>query len=394
MNKIIEDGKKYLMSNYSPFDIVIEKGDGAKLYDKNGKEYIDFTAGVAVNSLGYADKDFVGTIVEQSMKLQHCSNLYWNQPSIELAKKLVENTGLSNVFYCNSGAEAVEGAVKIARKYGVEKKGQDSYEIIAMKNSFHGRTMGSLSVTIQPKYQGGFGPMLDGVKACGFNDIEDFKSLVTKKTCAVIMEVIQGEGGIKPAKLEFLKEVEKICTQKDILMIIDEVQSGIGRSGKLFAYQHYGIKPDLVAVAKGLGGGLPIGCVISGQKASGVFTPSSHGSTFGGNPIACSVGMLIIDRLLKKGLMEEVEEKSAFLLEKLEKVKESTGKIREIRGIGLMIGIEVGEDVKKIVSSCMEKGLLVVGAGSDTIRIVPPLVIGKDEISAGIEILEEVLTEG
>lgn len=384
--------KKYLMESYSRFDVVFEKGLGTKVYDVNGKEYLDFVAGVAVNCLGHCHPSIIKAIDKQSKKLIHVSNLYWTPTQTKLAKELVFLSNHDTVFFCNSGTEATETAIKIARKYGKLKGTVEKYEIITMKNSFHGRTMGSLTVTGQSKYQKDFSPLIGGVKNVSFNDITDLQNSISEKTCAVIIEPIQGEGGIISADKEFLLEAKKLCEKNDALLIFDEVQCGIGRTGDLFAYKSFGVVPDIVCLAKGLGGGFPIGAVLANKKAS-VFKPGDHGCTFGGNPLGCAVSLAVLKELIENNIIYGVKDKEKIFKEEIEKLMTKYRFIKKIDGKGLMLGIQLDIEAKKVVNKAFDKGLLIIGAGNNVVRIVPPLNITTDEINKGLEILEEVFEE-
>ncbi|WP_127836950.1 aspartate aminotransferase family protein [Clostridium prolinivorans] len=384
--------KNSLMNTYERFDVIFEKGIGSRLYDVNGKEYIDFVSGVAVNCLGHSHPAIINAITEQSKKVIHISNYYWNTKHIELANKLIENCDHSKVFFCNSGTEAVEGALKAARKYGKLKGKEDKNIILYMTNSFHGRSMGALSVTGQSKYQKNFMPLIGGVKEVEFNNIEDLKRNFNENVCGVIIEPIQGEGGIIEASSEFLKEAREQCDKYDALLIFDEIQCGMGRLGSLFAYKKFGVIPDIITIAKALGGGFPIGAFIVNEKAEGTLVPGDHGSTFGGNPLACSVGCAILNELVDGGIIESVDEKSKYLKEKLLTLQNKYGVIKEIRGIGLLIGIKV-DDPKSFMKACFNKGLLVITAGKDIIRLLPPLNVEKEDMDAALNILEGIMQE-
>ncbi len=384
--------KDNIMNTYGRFDVVFEKGVGSRVFDMNGKEYIDFASGVAVNCLGHCHPAIINAITEQSNKLIHISNYYWNTPNILLAEKLINNSDHNKVFFCNSGTEATEVALKVARKYG-RLKGNDSKNIILyMSNSFHGRTMGALSVTGQPRYQKDFLPLISGVKQIEFNDIKDLKDNFYEDVCGVIIEPIQGEGGINAATTEFLKEARKLCDKYDSLLIFDEIQCGIGRLGSLFAYKKFGVIPDVISIAKALGGGFPIGACITNERASAALVPGDHGSTFGGNPLGCAVALAILNQLVDGGVIASVEEKSAYLKSKLLELKERYGIIDEVRGMGLLMGIKI-KDAKAFVNLCFVEGLLLVTAGADVVRILPPLNVSKEDIDAAINILEVVMSE-
>lgn len=393
-DKYIELGKEVIMNTYNTFPIVIERGEGCYIWDVEGKKYLDFVSGIAVNCLGYNDKDYIKNLMDQARKIQHCSNLYWNLPAIELGKKLIENSCFDKVFFCNSGTEAVEAALKLSRKYGKKKHGEHCYEIITMKNSFHGRTFGAVTATGQNKYQIGLGPLLPGIKYVNYNDFDALKNTVSDSTCAIVIEPIQGEGGICPAEKEFLQKVRNLCDELDIVLVFDEVQSGIGRVGKLFAYELYNIEPDVICLAKGLGGGFPIGAMMAVEEKANAFKPGDHASTFGGNPLACTAGITVFNKLLDAGLLEYVDKVGEYLKLKLEGLAEKFDCIKEVRGHGLMQGIEIEISTKEIILKCMEKGLLLVGAGKNVIRFVPPLNIEYKEIDEAIKILDEVLVEG
>lgn len=385
--------KSNIMNTYGRFDVIFEKGKGARIFDSNGKEYIDFVSGVAVNCLGHSNDKIVNTIKTQAEKLMHISNYYWNQNAMDLAGKLCENTDHQKVFFCNSGTESIETALKLSRKYGRTVGTDEKSEIIYMDNSFHGRTMGSLSVTGQPKYQKQFKPLIGNVKSVKFNDMEDIKSAISDNTCAVIVEPIQGEGGIVCAEKEYLQLLRDLCDKYNALLIFDEVQCGVGRSGKLFAYQKYGVVPDVICMAKALGGGFPIGAVLAKEKAASAFVPGDHGNTFGGNPMGTAIGLCILNELIDGKIIDSVDEKGAYIKSKLVKLQEKYNCIKEIRGMGLLVGIQVNADIKMIINKCFEKGLLLITAGADVVRILPPLNVDKKDIDDAIEILEEVFKE-
>jgi acetylornithine/N-succinyldiaminopimelate aminotransferase len=387
----IERGKKVIMNTYSQFPIVLEKGNGVYLWDNNGKMYLDFVAGIAVNALGYNNSDYIEEISTQLTKLHHCSNLYWMIPTIELSEILIQNSCFDKAFYFNSGAEAVEAAIKLSKKYGKDVHGDSCYEIIAMKNSFHGRTMATISATGQLKYQKWFNPLLPGFSFVELNDYNELEQAVNENTCAIIIEPIQGEGGIHPAEKIFLEKVRMLCDKKDIVLIFDEVQCGIGRTGKLFAYQLFDIKPDVISLAKGLGGGFPIGAMLAVQNKANALQPGNHASTFGGNPLACTAGKLVLKKLLNEGVLKNVQKQGVYLKEKLIELKEKYQIITDVRGYGLMLGMELKCPVEGIITQCMEKGLLLLGAGENVIRFVPPLIIKERDIDNCIAILNEVL---
>lgn len=386
---VMDNANKYVMNTYGRFPLVISHGEGVYVYDENGKKYIDMCAGIAVNALGYGHKKLTDALKAQVEKLIHISNYYYTEPLVNASKMLVENSEFDKVFFCNSGAEANEAAIKLAKKYG-KLKNEDKIELISMKQSFHGRTCGALTATGQEKYQKNFLPLLPGTKYANYNDIESLKAVISEKTCGVILEVIQGESGIIPAQVEYLKQVEALCHQYDALLIIDEVQSGMGRTGKLFAYENFGIHPDVVSTAKGLGGGVPIGAMLCKDEVA-VFVPGDHASTFGGNPMVTTAVGVVMDELVNNGLLAHVQEVGAYLTEKLNKLKEEVDCITDVRGIGLMQGVEITKVPKDIVSKCMEKGMLIASAGTNVIRFVPPLIVTKEELDQAVAILKEAL---
>ena len=385
--------KGNIMNTYGRFDVIFEKGKGARLFDDKGKEYIDFVSGVAVNCLGHANDKIVNTIKNQAEKLMHISNYYWNQNAMDLAEKLCENTDHQKVFFCNSGTESIETALKLSRKYGRMVGTDEKSEIIYMDNSFHGRTMGSLSVTGQPKYQKQFKPLIGNVKSVQFNDMEEIKCAINDNTCAVIVEPIQGEGGIICAHKEYLQLLRDLCDKHNALLVFDEVQCGIGRSGKLFAYQKFGVVPDVICMAKALGGGFPIGAVLAKEKAASAFVPGDHGNTFGGNPMGTAIGLCILNELIDGKVIDSVDEKGEYIKSKLVKLQEKYNCIKEIRGMGLLIGMQLSIDIKSVINKCFEKGLLLITAGADVVRILPPLNVEKKDIDDAFEILEEVFKE-
>lgn len=387
--KTAELGEKYVMKTYSRFPLAFEKGEGMYVYDENGKKYLDFVAGIAVNSLGHNHPKLVKAITEQASKLIHISNLYYTKPQCTLAKKLVENGSLDKVFFCNSGAEAIESALKLARKYG-SKTGRQ--EIITMHQSFHGRTFGAVTATGQDHYHEGFGDMLPNIKYATFNDFESVKNTVTENTVAILMEPVQGEGGIIPAKKEFLEQVRSLCDERDILLMFDEVQCGVGRLGTLFAYQTFGVVPDVMSTAKGIAGGVPCGLMMAKEKAAEAFVPGDHASTFGGNPLATAAGNVVVDELLG-GLLDNVKKQGVYLREKLEEMAEKHKNIvKDVRGIGLMQGIELTEPAGEYIAKAIDMGLLLVGAGKFIIRFVPSLIVSKEDIDNAMEILDKALS--
>ena len=383
---------KYIMNTYGRFDTEITRGKGVYVYDENNKEYLDFTAGIAVNSLGYKDKDCINAVIEQLNKFNHCSNLYYSRPQAEVAEILVENSCFEKVFFCNSGAEANETMIKISKKFG-KTKGENCSKIITMKNSFHGRTSGALTATGQLKYQKSFTPLLPDFEYAEFNNLESVKALIDDNTCAIIVEPVQGEGGLYPAEKEFLVGLRKLCDEKNILLGFDEVQCGVGRLGTLFAYQTFEVEPDMAAMAKGLANGLPIGACAAKGKAASILVPGDHASTFGGNPISCASAKVVLEKLLNGGVLQNVKDTGEYLKLKLNELKEQYPIIKDVRGVGLMAGIELTIEAKEIMTKAMEKGLLIIGAGSNVIRFVPPLIISRNDTDKMISILESAHDE-
>ncbi len=382
-----EQGEKVVMHTYNRFPIALEKGDGMYVYDENGKKYLDFVAGIAVNSLGHNHKKLVETIAKQAQTLIHCSNLYWTKPQVSLATKLVENSDFDKIFFCNSGAESIEAGLKIARRYG---SATGRSEVITMKNSFHGRTFGAVTATGQPHYQENFGELLPGIKYAEYNNFESLLETVSDKTCAVLLEPVQGEGGIHPADVEYLKKVRKLCDDRDMVLLFDEVQCGVGRLGTLFAYQTFGVVPDAVCTAKGIAGGVPMGLMAAKQKLADCFKAGDHASTFGGNPLASAAGNVVVDELLG-GLLDNVKTNGAYLTEKLNELKDKYDVITDVRGIGFMQGIELSIPVADVVRQTIENGLLLVNAGKNVIRFVPSLIATKEDIDEAMKILDGVL---
>jgi len=386
----IKRGKQVLLNAYSSFPVVLEKGNGCYLEDIEGKKYLDFMAGVAVNSLGHHNVDYIQAIQTQLDTLGHCSNLYWNKPAIELAEILTEQSGMAKAFFCNSGTEAMETTIKLARKFG---KNNGRSEIITIEGSFHGRTYGALSATAQKKYHAGFEPMLPGFTNVPLNDFAAMQNAIDQQTCAIIVEPIQGEGGIHVADKKYLEQLRDLCTEKQIMLILDEVQCGMGRTGQLFAYQDMGITPDVVALAKGLGGGFPIGAVLVAENMADIFKPGDHGCTFGGNPLACSAAIAVLHTLLKPEMMPHVIKMAKELHNGLLSLQQKHKQIIDVRGKGLMQAIELTEPSRPIIELCLKDGLLLAGAGQNSIRFVPPLIINEQEIQAGLNIIDLVLSE-
>lgn len=384
--------KDNILNTYARFDINAVEGKGCILRDDKGREYLDFVSGVAVNCLGHCSPVITKALQEQSCKLIHVSNLYWNEKQLALAEKLCKAGDFAGVFFCNSGTEAVEAALKFARKYGKQKGGISKHQIVYMKNSFHGRTLGSLSVTGQEKYQKDFMPLIPGAKSIEFNNSEELEMKMSADVCAVIIEPIQGEGGIIPAQVPFLKKAYELCEKYDALLIYDEVQCGIGRLGSIFAFESFGVKPDMVCMAKGLGGGFPIGAVTASSRVAETIAYGDHGSTFGGNPLACAVALAILDELLENGVLDNVCNMGAYLQKKLMDLKEKHASIVGIHGMGLLVGLKLSIDTKKFINECINSGLLLVGAGADVVRLLPPLNIEPEYLDRAVGIIDEVLS--
>ena len=391
--QIIETAEEKLIHTYNRYQIVLDKGDGVRLYDTDGKEYLDFGAGIAVFALGYNNKEYNDALKAQIDKLIHTSNYFYNEPAVEAATALTKASGMDRVFFTNSGTEAIEGAVKLAKKYYYVKNGKADAEIIAMQHSFHGRSMGALAVTGNKHYQEAFGPMIPGIKFAQYNDLNSVKELVNDKTCAIIFETVQGEGGIYPAQKEFLEGLRALCDEKDIILIFDEIQCGMGRCGSLFAHDLYGVKPDVLTLAKALGCGVPVGAFVVGEKADGALVPGDHGTTYGGNPFAAAAINAVFDQFEKLQVPEHAKEIGAYLWDKLEELKERYDCITGHRGIALMQGLEFDADhpVGDIVKKALEKGLIIISAGNNVIRFVPPLVIEKEHVDEMISILEDCI---
>ena len=390
-NAYMERAENVILHTYNRFPVVLEKGDGVRLYDVDGKEYLDFAAGIAVFAMGYNNQAYNQALKDQIDKVIHTSNLFYNVPMVEAAEKLTKASGLDKAFFTNSGTEAIEGAIKVARKYAWLKDKNTDHEIIAMRHSFHGRSLGALSVTGNTHYQEPFKPLIGGIKFADFNDLESVKSQITEKTCAVIMETVQGEGGIYPAEPEFLKGVRALCDEHDILLILDEIQCGMGRTGCMFAFQDYGVEPDMMTTAKALGCGVPVGAFVLNQKtAEKSLVPGDHGTTYGGNPFACAAVSKVFDLFESEKILEHVKKVSAYLEEKLDALVQKYDFLTARRGKGLMQGIVVtGRPVGEIVSKAIENGLMVISAGSDVLRLVPPLVITERDVDEMIEKLEK-----
>lgn len=391
--EITAEGQKYVMNTYGRLPLALVKGQGAYVFDADGKEYLDFVAGIAVNSVGHCHPRVVEAVKKQAETLFHCSNLYWIEPQVELAKVLVKNSVFDKVFFCNSGGEANEGAIKLARKYARKHWGQDKYEIITMKQSFHGRTLATLTATGQEKYHKGYEPLPEGFKYAPFNDLEALKQAIGPNTCAIMLEPVQGEGGVVPGEESFIKGVRKLCDEMHLLFIVDEVQCGLGRTGKLFAYQHYDVEPDIMTLAKALGGGAPIGALLAKDEVAEAFQPGDHAATFGGNPLVTAAGVAVLNVILEEDLVRNAEAQGEYLSCKLEGLKSKYKFIKEVRGKGLIIGMECEISVADIVGACLKEGLLVLSAGPNVLRFLPPLNITFVQVDQAMTILERVLSD-
>lgn len=393
MQEYIDEAESELLHTYNRYQIVLDKGDGVYLYDYTGKKYLDFVSGIAVFALGYHNESYNNALKEQIDKLIHTSNYYYNVPAIEAAKKLKAVSGMDRVFFTNSGAEAIEGAIKAARKYAYLKDGTTDHEIIAMEHSFHGRTMGALSVTGNPHYREAFEPGIGNIRFATMNDIDSVKALINEKTCAIIMETVQGEGGIHPADEAFLREIRKICDEKDILLILDEIQCGMGRTGYMFAWQKYGVKPDIMTTAKALGCGVPVGAFLLNEKVGAhSLAAGDHGTTYGGNPLVCAAVNKVLDLFETNHIIENVREVAPYLEKRLDELKEKYDFIIDRRGAGLMQGLEFDRPVAPYINSALEKGLMLINAGQSIIRLVPPLIITKQNVDDMIAVLDTCLS--
>jgi acetylornithine/N-succinyldiaminopimelate aminotransferase len=381
---------KYLMQTYARQPVSIVRGRGAKVWDLEGREYLDFVGGIAVNVLGHGHPDLVHAIQRQAAQLIHTSNLYYTEPQVKLAQVLVDHSFADRVFFCNSGAEANEAAIKLARRYGHEKYGAERFEIITMKNSFHGRTLATITATGQEKVQKGFEPLVPGFAYAPFNDFGAIAGMVSRKTAAIMLEPVQGEGGVHVADREYLKHLRELCTQQDILLIFDEVQTGMGRTGTLFAYEQLGIEPDIMTLAKGLGGGVPIGACLAKESVAAVFTPGTHASTFGGNPLACAAALTVCRVLLEGRVLEQARRMGEYLAKGLADCKDRHRVVRDVRGLGLLQGMEVDIDAKAVVGDCLARGVLVNATSDRVLRFVPPLVITQREIDKLTETLTAI----
>ncbi len=388
---IIERGKSVLLQNYKQQPVVIDRGEGAHVWDVEGRRYLDFIAGIAVVSLGHHHPEVTAAAKAQLDKIWHTANGVWTQPSIELAEKLTRLSGLDRAFFCNSGAEANEALIKLARKYQKEVAGKpDRVEIIAFDNSFHGRTLATVTATGQPKYQKGFEPLPAGFKHVPYGDLEAVRQAVGPQTAAILVETVQGEGGVKSPPRGFFKGLRELCDQNGVLLLVDEIQTGMGRTGHMFGFQHEGIGPDAISLAKALGNGLPIGAMLAREDVAKALTPGSHGSTFGGNPVACAAANVVVSLISDPRMLESVREKGEYLVAQARKMKDRLGgKVTEIRGVGLLVGIEVAADAAGAMNRCRENGLIINLAGERTLRMAPPFIVSKEQIDEALAIVEK-----
>lgn len=392
-DELKDEASRYIMQTYARQPVSIVRGRGTKVYDLEGREYIDFVAGIAVNLLGHGHPDLIHAIQRQVQQLIHTSNLYYTEPQVKLARVLVDHSFADKVFFCNSGAEANEAAIKLARRYSHDKYGAERYEIITMKNSFHGRTMATLTATGQEKVQKGYDPLLPGFRYVSFNSLAEVEQAVTNKTAAIMLEPIQGEGGVQVADRTYLAGLRALCTEKDILLMFDEVQTGMGRTGTLFAYEQLGVQPDIMTLAKGLGGGVPIGACLAINSVAKAFGPGSHASTFGGNPLACAAALAVFRVLLEGRVLDHARRMGEYLAKSLSECKDRHRVVREVRGLGLLQGVELDIDANTVVRDCLTRGLLINNTGDHVLRFVPPLITTQREIDRLIEVLSQIFSK-
>ena len=391
MDHLIDEAQHYLMNTYTRQPLVIHKGRGTRVYDPSGKEYLDFVGGVAVNNLGHCHPNVTVAFQKQAQRLVHVSNLYYTEPQVKLARLLVEHSFADKVFFCNSGTEAIEAAIKLVRKFSHEKHGPDRYEIITMEQSFHGRTLAAVTATGQPKYHQGFEPLVPGFRYVPYNDLKAVAQAVTGRTAAILVEPVQGEGGVRIPDEDYLPGLRKLCDEKGLLLILDEVQTGIGRTGRLFGYEHYGIEPDIMALAKGLGSGLPIGALLAKDSVARAFTPGSHAATFGGNPLVCAAAIATLEVMLEEGfVLDNCRRMGDYFVERLKGLQQRHSCVVSVRGQGLLVGMELAIDGKPIVQDCLEEGILINCTMDRVLRFVPPLIILKEEIDLLINRLDGI----
>ncbi|OGP55153.1 MAG: acetylornithine aminotransferase [Deltaproteobacteria bacterium RBG_13_52_11] len=390
---LMREGQHVLANTYARYPILLVRGKGVKVWDSNGREYLDFVGGLAVCNLGHCHPKVVQALEEQARQLIHCSNFYYIGPQVELARRLCELSFGERVFFCNSGTEATEAAIKLARKYSTERYGPERYQIITMENSFHGRTMGALSATGQKKFHKGFEPLLPGFTYCPFDDLEAVAGAIGPQTCAVMVEPIQAEGGVNLPSPDYLKKLRELCDQTGTLLIYDEVQVGMGRTGKLFSYEHYDTPPHIMTLAKSLANGVPIGALVATDEVAQAFSPGDHASTFGGNPLATAVGCCVVDTLVGDGILENCQEMGGYLLKGLLGLKERYTFIKDVRGKGLIVGCELEFEGKKIVERCMDKGVLINCTADRVLRFLPPLIVTREEIDLLLKALDEVFSK-
>ncbi|GAB4486661.1 MAG: acetylornithine transaminase [Thermodesulfovibrionales bacterium] len=390
--RLLEESAHYLMSTYNRFPIVLRKGRGMKVWSTDGREYLDFVSGIAVNNLGHCHPKIVIAVQKQVQRLIHVSNLFHIEPQIRLAKILVEHSFADKVFFCNSGTEANEAAIKLSRRYFREVAGRNKFEVVTALNSFHGRTFGSLSATGQEKFKKGFDPLVPGFRHVEYNNIDALRAAVTPETCAILLEPVQGEGGVRVPDPDYLKKVRELCDREDILLVFDEVQTGIGRTGRLFAYEHFGIAPDIMTLAKGLGSGVPVGAMLATDKVAAAFPPGSHAATFGGNPLVCAAAIATLDLVLEDGFMlDQCRRMGKYFLKRLSDLqKEFPSLITDVRGLGLLIGMELTRDCPPIVQACIERGVLINCTAGNVLRFIPPLIVTEKEIDHLADVLEQV----
>ncbi len=393
IKRILEESSYYIMNTYDRYPIILRKGRGMNVWSSDGKEYLDFVGGIAVNILGHCHPRVVIALQKQAQRLLHVSNLYHNEPQIKLAKLLVEHSFADKVFFCNSGAEANEAAIKLARKYAKENMSGNRYEVLTALNSFHGRTLATVTATGQKKFQKGFEPLVPGFRYFDYNDIGSLKKTIGEETCAVMLEPIQGEGGVRLPSPDYLKSVREVCDERGLLLILDEVQTGMGRTGQLFAHEHFEIVPDIMTLAKGLGGGFPIGAMLSSNKVASAFQPGNHASTFGGNPLACAAAVATLETLLEDGfILDQCRRMGSYLVQGLADLKkEYPSVVAEVRGMGLLVGMELTRECASIVKACMERGVIINCTAGNVVRFTPPLIVREKDIDHMLDILDDIL---